>query len=269
MTEDTFRTLTLEVVEQATSGDASALDRILTLLSRPFYNLALRMLQNHQDAEDASQESLIRVATKLSTFKGKSEFSTWAWTVATRCILDYREGMARRARITVDGFTTDLMDGLEMADDDDPENRLYLSQVKLGCGRAMLQVLDGDHRLAYTLSEIMGLEQSEAAAAVGVSAATFRKRVSRARLRVRELLKRNCGIVADANTCRCRGRRARAMELNRLEPRDAVVLDIGALSRQIQEVDELSRTSAFFQADPAASPSERLLPRVKEILRLS
>jgi len=194
-----FDHLTLQLVEQATAGNAVALDEILTTLSRPVYNLALRMLQNHQDAEDAAQESLLRVATNLSTFQGNSRFSTWSWTVATRCILDYQKGRATRASLSADVFSADLADGMTDVSQNDPETNTYLAQVKIGCSRAMLQVLDGDHRLAYVLSEILGLDQAEAAQALGISFATYRKRLSRARAQLQHILQQNCGIYDKAN----------------------------------------------------------------------
>ncbi len=262
--------ITLDVVRKATSGDEAELDKILTALLRPFYNLALRMLQNHEDAEDATQECLVRVATKLSTFRGDSRFSTWAWTVAIRSILDFREARARKAALTTEAFSLDLADGLDIAAPrEDPDAKVYLAQVKLGCGRAMLQILDGDHRLAYTLAEIMGLDQAEAAEALGISPAAFRKRLSRARRKLREVLRRNCGIADQSNACRCERRRARAIELERLESRDAVDMDLDALGLQISVLDELSQVAAFYRADPTANASERLLPRVRDALHLN
>lgn len=261
--------LTPEVVRRATSGDGDALDRILTDLTRPFYNLALRMLQNHADAEDATQECLLRVATKLSTFRGESRFSTWAWTVAARSILDFRGARARHASLSAKTFSSDLADGLDLtAPHATPETKAYLVQVKLGCGRAMLQILDGDHRLAYAMVEIVGLDQAQVAEALGISHATLRKRLSRARNKLREVLNSQCGIANPRNECRCQRRKARAVELARLEPGDAVAMNLDALTRQIQELDELGRAAAFFRADPAANASEHLLPRVRAALHL-
>lgn len=270
MTTSALAALTPEVVEQAISGDAAALDRILTTLSKPFYNLALRMLQNHEDAEDATQECLLKVATKLSTFRGDSRFSTWAWSVATRSILDFREGRARKAALTVEAFSLDLADGLDLAANErDPGERVYLAQVKLGCGRAMLQVLDGDHRIAYAMADILDLDQDESARALGISHAAFRKRVSRARARLRDVLQACCGIAKASNACRCARRRDRAVELGRLDPADAVDLDVPAVAERVRALDELSATTAYYRADPEATPSERLLPRVREILRVA
>lgn len=253
------------LVKRATSGDAAALERILTLAMRPFYNLALRMLQNHEDAEDATQEVLIRLSTNLSGFRGDARFSTWAWTLATRCILDFRGGKVRLAPISAEGFARDLEDGLDLTAPEDPENALLVAQVKLSCCRAMLQSLDGDHRLAYILGEILGLDQAEAAAALGLSAANFRQRLSRARSRMQALLRVSCGIAAPDNVCRCSRRVTTATRLGRLDPKDAVELDVRALSEKIAALDELDRAAALFRADPETSVSDHLLPRIKAV----
>ena len=258
--------LDAELVRRATSGEAEAVDRIVTTLTTPFYNLALRMLHAHHDAEEATQEALIRVVTNLSSFRGRSRFSTWAWTIATRAVLDYGDGRARRAMLGPDEFRADLADGLASPSAVDPETSAILGQVKLGCGRAMLQTLSGDLRVAYTLGEILDLDQAEAAAALGLTPAAYRKRLSRARSRLQEVLEANCGIVDPGNDCRCARRRDRAIELGRLEPADAVDLDVAALGRTIEQLDGLGRVAAYFRADPEANASERLLPHVRAVL---
>ncbi|MGI9616799.1 MAG: RNA polymerase sigma factor [Acidimicrobiales bacterium] len=258
--------LDAELVQRATSGEAAAVDTIVTTLTTPFYNLALRMLHAHHDAEEATQEALIRVVTNLASFQSRSRFSTWAWTIATRAVLDYSDGRARRAMLGPDEFGADLADGLASPTAVNPETSAILGQVKLGCGRAMLQTLSGDMRVAYTLGEILDLDQVEAAAALELSPAAYRKRLSRARARLQEVLEANCGIVDPANGCRCARRRDRAVELRRLEPADAVDLDVDALSRTVQQLEGLGRVAAYFRADPEANASERLLPHVRSVL---
>lgn len=261
--------LDAELVQRATAGDAAAVDDILTTLSRPFYNLALRMLNHHHDAEDATQEALIRVVTNLSSFRGESRFSTWAWTVATRCVLDFGRGRARRATISPTEFADDLADGMASASTVDPETTAILGQVKLGCGRAMLQTLSGDQRIAYALGEILDVDQEEAAQALGISNAAYRKRLSRARSQLQHVLQDNCGIVNMSNPCRCSRRRTRAIELGRLEPEDAVNLDVNAMAEKVRSLDQLGQVAAYFQADPMINTSQRLLPRVRELLNVS
>lgn len=132
----------------------------------------------------------------------------------------------------------------------------------------MLQTLDGDHRLAYTLGEILGLDQGEAARALGISYAAYRKRLSRARTQLRQVLADNCGIVEPANPCRCVKRRTKAIELGRLEPEDAVDLSVDALTEMVKSLDGLGQVAAFFQADPMVDTSERLMSRVRQVVKV-
>jgi RNA polymerase sigma factor (sigma-70 family) len=258
--------LDTELVQRATAGDANAVDEIVRNLSKPFYNLALRMLHNHHDAEDAAQEAIIRVVTNLSSFRSESRFSTWAWSVATRSMLNFRDGQARRNRISPDAFATDLADGLASTSTPDPETSAILAQVKLGCGRAMLLTLDADLRIAYALGEILGVDHNEAASALDITPAAFRKRLSRARTKLQAVLTKNCGIANPNNPCRCHKRRDKAIELGRLEPRDAVSVDIAALNDTVRQLDEIDRAAAYFQADPTINATEHLLPTIRTIL---
>src|SRR5437868_15351041 len=98
--------ITPELVARATAGDGDAVSEIVRALERPFYNAALRMLSDRQDAEDATQEALIRVVTRLAQYRGDAQFSTWAWRIAIRRILDVRAGRAPQLRF--DDFAADL-----------------------------------------------------------------------------------------------------------------------------------------------------------------
>lgn len=258
-----------ELVRRGVAGEAAALDEIITSLSKPFYNMALRMLQSHHDAEDASQEALLRVTTNLSAFRGESRFSTWAWTVARRSILDFQDGRARKASFDLVAFADDLATGMDPNPSDDPEVIAQLGQVKLGCGRAMLQTLDGELRLTYTLGEILELDQAEAAAALGISHAAYRKRLSRARSRLNEVLQSTCGIADASNECRCAKRRKPALAMSRLESADAVAIDIQSVSEMVRSLDDLDRVAAYFRADPSANPSEKLLPSIRQVLNIA
>lgn len=262
-------TITPGTVSAATQGDGVALDRILQTLQQPFYNLALRMLLTHADAQDATQECLLRVVTRLSSYCGESEFSTWAWRVAVRRILDFKEARFRHPMLTVDGFTEDLADGLNLSARDNPDDRILLQQVKLGCGRAMLQCLDGEHRLAYVLGEIMEIPGPEAAEIMEISAAAFRKRLSRARERIRDVLQPHCGIVNPSAQCRCQRRLQRAQALGRLAPEDRQGrIDIPQLRRFVEELDELHRAAAFYRGDPEVSLPATRLNEIKRVLRV-
>src|SRR5215813_5052738 len=101
------------LVALAADGDARAVADIVRALERPIYGIAQRMLLDRGDAEDATQEALIRIVTRLATFRGESKFSTWAYRIAVRRVLDFREQRAAAARVTEEAFAADLADGLD------------------------------------------------------------------------------------------------------------------------------------------------------------
>jgi RNA polymerase sigma factor (sigma-70 family) len=257
-----------DTLSAATAGDGRALSEVVEVLQQPLYNLCLRVLGTHADAEDASQEALLRVVTHLGTFRGESRFSTWVWSIATRVALEVRRKRGRQP-LSVEGFRADLSEGRDDEAIERAEDAILVQQVKLGCGRAMLQVLDDDLRVAYVLGEILEVPGPEAARAVGISPAAFRKRLSRARERVNATLRGTCGVVDPDAACRCHRRVGRARALGRLEgPDRAGRVDVPALRRQVSALSELARSRAFYRADPSVSPPGSLLSRVHEALGL-
>ena len=120
-----------------------------------------------------------------------------------RRVLDFREQRAAAARVTSQAFGADLADGLDVDAAERVEDAVLHHQLKLICGRAMLHCLDGDHRIAYVLGEIVELSSDEAAQVLEIEPATFRKRLSRARATLTAFLGRHCGIADEANPCRC------------------------------------------------------------------
>lgn len=70
------------VVARAKSGDSSALDALVRALGNDVFRLSLRMTAHPEDAEDATQEILIKIVTRLDSFRGKSSIRTWAYRIA-------------------------------------------------------------------------------------------------------------------------------------------------------------------------------------------
>src|ERR1700730_9541810 len=87
------------LARQAIEGDRSALDHLVRALQRDVYGLALRMLWNREDAEDATQEILVRIVTRLSQFDFRSTLKTWAYRVAVNYILDVRKSPVERMHL--------------------------------------------------------------------------------------------------------------------------------------------------------------------------
>ncbi len=80
----------LILIGQATAGDKRALETVVLSIQDLVFNLSLRMLGTFPDAEDASQDILLKVITHLSSFKGDSSFSTWVFSIAVNHLKNYK-----------------------------------------------------------------------------------------------------------------------------------------------------------------------------------
>jgi RNA polymerase sigma factor (sigma-70 family) len=198
---------TLEALARgAVEGDRTAMRALLEALQDDVHGLALRMLWNREDAEDATQEILLRVITRLSRFDGRSALKTWVYRVATNYLLDVKKSAVEQMRLRFDTYADDLTTGLS---DDGPaehEHSVLVEEVKIGCLMGMLQCLDRPHRLAYILGEILELSAPDAALALDVTPAAFRKRLERARRSIETFTRTHCGLLSDDAPCRCHRR---------------------------------------------------------------
>lgn len=213
-------TLTLEdLARRAVAGDRDALTRIVREIQGSVYALALRMLWQPHDAQDATQEILVRVVTRLAQFDFASRLQTWVYRVATNYLLDVKKSCVERQKLNFTSYAEDLAEGLSQDGPSDTERSLLTEEVKLGCTLGMLQCLDRPHRLAYVLGEILELPAPEAAEALAMEPAAFRKRLQRARDAIETFTRAHCGLVSDTAACACNRRVAVAIETGRVLPK--------------------------------------------------
>jgi RNA polymerase sigma factor (sigma-70 family) len=208
---------TLEAVaRRAIDGDRNAVDHIVRALQGDVYGLTLRMLWNREDAEDATQEILVRVVTRLSQFDFRSTLRTWVYRIAVNHVLDVKKSPIERMQLTFERFGRDLADGLSSEGPGDAERSLLTEEVKIGCTLAMLQCLDRPHRLAYILGEIFEFSGPEAADALSISSELFRKRLQHARTEIMTFTRAHCGLAADSAACSCNRRVPVALRTGRV-----------------------------------------------------
>src|SRR5712692_5372435 len=131
------------LVEQAREGDEEALEAVVRGIQDRIYNLALRMLWHPSDAEDATQEILIKVITRLSQFRQESAFTTWVYQIAKNHLFTTRR---RRAETTPLSFAF-IGDELEaehspanpvLESQDGVEQGLLVQEIQLRCTLGML-----------------------------------------------------------------------------------------------------------------------------------
>lgn len=225
-----------DLARLAIEGNRDAVDRLVRALQSDVYGLALRMLWNREDAEDATQEILVRVITRLAQFDFRSRLTTWVFRVAVNYILDIKKSPVEKLNLTFDQFGEDLVEGL--SDDGPAENErsILVEEVKIGCTLGMLQCLDRAHRATYILGEILELPAPEAAQALAVTPATFRKRLQRARERIESFTRKHCGLVSDDAACRCPRRVPAAIRLGRVQPGDPRFAESSISFKETREI---------------------------------
>ncbi|HYP04751.1 MAG TPA: RNA polymerase sigma factor [Bryobacteraceae bacterium] len=255
-----------ELATRAISGDAAALEQLLSELHPLVYRLAVRMLWHPEDARDATQEILIRILTGLSTFRSESAFSTWTYRIATNHLLNIRKSRMEEQNYTFQRFGHELAENL--SERPPQENALLLEEIKLGCTFGMLQCLDRPARLAYILGEILEFNHEEAAAVLEITPAAYRQRISRARSRVVEFMRAHCGLVDAANPCHCSRRVEFALRAGRVHP-DRLLFartPSGNLAFEVEKLDAARSAAALYRSASDAIPPMLFTQQIRDLL---
>ena len=260
---------TLEAqVQRAVAGDKEALETVVMVVQDQLYNLALRMLWHPEEARDATQEILIKIVTRLSSFRGESAFTTWCYRVATNYLLNVKQ-KAFAQPLPFSAFAERLAEGLsEVADSGNYEadQALLVQEAKVGCSHAMLQCLARESRLVYILGEILEFSSPEGAAILGQSADNFRQKLSRARASVHAFLHGNCGLVNPTNPCRCHKKVKPAMAQGLIDPDHLLFATEGAPMVLIGEIEATERAVALYRSNPQYQAPGVLVEAIKELL---
>ena len=265
------------LIERAKEGNLQALESLCGHIQKDVYNLALRMLQVPADAEDATQEILIKIITHLSEFRQESAFPTWVYRIATNYLLTTRRRRAEMNELTLDRLGEQLDYSLALGEaevPDDYDEHLLVEEVRLNCTLAMVVCLDRVHRITFILGEIFEVNSEEGAYIMETTPINFRKRLSRARSHIRMFVQEKCGLVNPTNPCRCSkhvGNKIRAGFLNPKKLEYALNAQVQpfeeTIQRYSQEWCELDRTAAIFRIHPAYAAPETLMEGIKELLR--
>ncbi|HUJ60095.1 MAG TPA: RNA polymerase sigma factor [Kofleriaceae bacterium] len=257
------------LIERARGGERAALDQLVRATKDMVFNLAIRMLGSPSDAEDATQEILIRIVTHLGSFRGESSFRTWAYRVASNHLLTTRKRGAELRADSFDALEERLANNLT-AGDPPADDKLLVREAKLICTTTMLACLDRDHRLAYILGEIFDLASDEGAAILEISPEAFRKRLSRARDRMSEFMGKQCGIVNAASACRCAKQAGHAVKAGYLDAKKLEWAALGCVKEgrpeRVADLDTVGRAIEVFRSSPEFIAPESLVRGIQRAL---
>lgn len=243
----------LELIQKATAGDKPSLETVIGSVQDLVFNLSLRMLGTFPDAEDASQDILLKVMTHLSSFKGESSFSTWVFRIAVNHLKDYKKHMFARFPLSFEFYGDDIQNaGTEDVPDltQNVEQAILAEELKLSCTNVMLQCLDTESRCIFILGTMFRVDSRIAGDILGITPEAYRKRLSRVRKKMADFLTEYCGEYGTGK-CHCADRVNYAIQSRRINPAQLyyqtavpvqIMLDV---KEAMEEIDDLSQEFSF------------------------
>ena len=178
-----------ELVARARTGDQEAFEQLVLDNQNKVYALALRMVNDREEAADLAQEAFLKAWQGLPSFQGDSSFSTWVYRLATNVCIDFLRKQKRRREVEPVLSLDDEESGwTEPADwDQDPQRQLERAERSRAVARG-LEALPDHHRQVLALRELSGLSYQEIGQALELDIGTVKSRIARARLALRKIL---------------------------------------------------------------------------------
>ncbi len=249
------------------NGDKNALDNLIRKHQEWIYNVAVRMAGSPDDASDITQEILIKLITRLSSFRGESSFRTWLYRIIANHVLSMKRYTWERVFSSFekhDGFR-DRLENEEFSGSQtaSPEAEILAEESKTLCMTGMLLCLNRTQRLVFILGGIFGIESKVAVKIMDISAENYRQILSRARKQLSNFMNEKCGLINDGNTCRCIHKTRALIKSGMVDPGNAMVKNQSVLrirdfaakrTKMVEDALEI-KVQNLFQAHPMyASP---------------
>ena len=261
------------LVGKATAGDKKALETLVTDAQDIVFNLSLRMLGTFADAEDATQDILLKMITHLSSFRGDSSFTTWVFRIAVNHLKNYKKHMFARYPLRFEYYGDDIENG-KIQDVPDltqnVERDILAEELKMSCTNVMLQCLDKESRCIFILGTMFKVDSRVAGDILEMTPEAYRQRLSRIRKKMADFLGQYCGEYGSGR-CKCKDRMNYAIQNHRINPlrldymtaTEIPMETICAVKDAMEEIDDLSQDFSFCK--PYQSP-ERMKHLIMELL---
>ncbi|MFO7639304.1 MAG: sigma-70 family RNA polymerase sigma factor [bacterium] len=174
----------LELIRRTQQGDTTAFDELMIRYNHAVYRLAWSFVRNHADAEDVSQEAFIRAWRAIGRFDPKYRFYTWLHRITVNLCMNHFRRQKRANLVPLPGGEP----GSEWQDMPDPNSGVEDGELRRALDKALNELPD-DQRAVLLLRAREELSYEEISQALGIPVGTVMSRLSRARGRLRGLLK--------------------------------------------------------------------------------
>jgi RNA polymerase sigma-70 factor (ECF subfamily) len=175
-------------------GAPEAVSELLHLFQGKIFNLAMSILKNESDAEEATQDVFMTVIRKADTFKGNSALYSWMYRICVNTCLMRLRGKRRNDTVSIEEFmpvfTEEGMHASPMDDWSKEVERKALNEELGQMIRKFTDQLSEKYKVVFVLSDVEGLSNEETAQILGLTVPAVKSRLHRARLYLREQLSR-------------------------------------------------------------------------------
>jgi RNA polymerase sigma-70 factor, ECF subfamily len=176
----------VSLVRRFREGDDAAFDELAPLAGRMAYHLALRSVADANVAEEISQEALVRLYKHVGEIAGEGAFKTWFYRIVLNLVHDFYRRSVRQENATT---TLEEIRSVERKSRDEPLSNIERDALRSALTEA-LECLDEKHREAFLMKEVEGLSHAEIAKTLDVPEGTVWSRLSYARRKLQEKLRR-------------------------------------------------------------------------------
>ncbi len=261
------------LVDKATAGDKKALETLVAGVQDIVFNLSLRMLGTFADAEDATQDILLKMITHLSSFRGDSSFTTWVFSIGVNHLKNYKKHMFAHCPLSFAYYGEDIENAeIEKVPDltQNVERNILAEELKMSCTNVMLQCLDVESRCIFILGTMFKLDSRIAGEILEMTPEAYRQRLFRIRRKMADFLGQYCGEYGSGR-CKCKDRVNYAIQSHRLNPlqldymtaEEIPIQTILDVKNAMEDIDDLSQDFSFCK--PYQSP-ERTRHLIREFL---
>ena len=261
------------LVDKATAGDKKSLETLIASVQDIVFNLSLRMLGTFADAEDATQDILLKMITHLSSFRGDSAFATWVFRIAVNHLKNYKKHMFAHHPLSFEYYGNDIENGkIEDVPDltQNVEKDILAEELKMSCTNVMLQCLDMESRCIFILGTMFKIDSRIAGDILEMTPEAYRQRLSRIRKKMADFLGEYCGEYGRGR-CKCKERVNYAIQSHRINPLQLDYMKATEIPIQtmidvknaMEDIDGLSQDFSFCK--PYQSP-ERTRHLIQEFL---
>lgn len=243
---------------------ASLFDQLYRDNMEMVYKLALGLTGNADDAEEVTQETFLRAFRSYHTFREECAFSTWIYRIAINIANDY---LRQRTKFPVPALTEDhgfvLEEILDPNPENNPENELLASQIRMKCLHSLTECLQFEQRKIFCLAITLGLPHKLVAEILECSVGSIKTALNRAKHRWFGYMEDRCQLINKSGTCSCRQWVKFGLSQGWLKPQ-AAALPPPDTTQVREEISQLKALRNIYQSTSKNTADESFAKRIRD-----